>query len=62
MDHEVNMSTVQKWGMGIIAIAFATTLLLPGRQTVPVLGGISKLATGTISTAQGTSSGAIGGA
>lgn len=56
------MSTVQKWGMGIIAIAFATTLLLPGRQTVPVLGGISKLATGTISTAQGTSSGAIGGA
>jgi hypothetical protein len=54
------MSTVQKWGMGIIAIAFVTTLILPGRQTVPVLSGVSKLATGTISTAQGTSTGPVG--
>lgn len=54
------MSTVQKWGMGLLGIAFVTTLILPGRQTVPVLGGISKLATGTISTAQGTSSGPVG--
>lgn len=54
------MSTVQKWGVIVLGIAFATTLILPGRQTVPVLGGFTRLATGTISTAQGTSSGAVG--
>ncbi len=54
------MSTIQKLGMGIIAIGFMTALTLPGRQTVPVLGGISRLATGSLSTAEGTSSGAVG--
>lgn len=54
------MSTVQKFAMGIIGIAFVTTLVLNGRQTVPVLGGLSKLTTGNVSTAMGTSSGAVG--
>lgn len=54
------MSTGQKFLIGIIGIAFATTLILPGRQTVPVLRGATKLITGSVSTAQGTSSGAIG--
>lgn len=54
------MSTAQKFLMGIIGIAFVTTLILPGRQTVPVLSGASKLITGSVSTAQGTSSGPVG--
>lgn len=55
------MSTIQKVAMGVIAVAFVTTLVLQGRQTPAVLGGFSKLATGTLSTAEGTSSGAVGG-
>jgi len=54
------MSTVQKIGMGFIAIGMLTAATLPGRQTVPVLGGISRLFTGSLSTAEGTSSGAVG--
>jgi hypothetical protein len=54
------MSTVQKFAMGLIAIAFATTLVTAGRQTPAVLSGISKLTTGSLSTAEGTSSGAVG--
>lgn len=54
------MSTFTKIAMGVIAIGFATTLVLPSHQTVPVLGGFTRLATGTLSTAQGTSSGATG--
>jgi hypothetical protein len=54
------MSTVQKFLLGVVGIAFVTTLILPGRQTVPVLGAGSRLITGSLSTAQGTSSGAIG--
>jgi hypothetical protein len=53
------MGTAQKAVAGAIAIAFVTTLILPNRSTVPVLGAIGKLTTGTLSTAQGTSSGAI---
>lgn len=54
------MSTFTKVAMGVIAIAFVTTLVLPGRQTPAVLGGFTRLASGTISTAQGTSQGAVG--
>lgn len=54
------MSTVQKFLMGVVAIAFVTTLVLPGRQTTGVLGGASRLITGSLSTAQGTSTGAVG--
>lgn len=54
------MSTFTKVAMGVIAIAFVTTLVLPGRNTPAVLGGLTRLSTGTLSTAQGTSSGAIG--
>jgi hypothetical protein len=46
--------------MGIIAVAGIATLVLPGRQTPAVLTGFTKLATGTLSTAQGTSTGAVG--
>lgn len=39
------MSTFEKIGMGIVAIAMATTLVLPGRQTSAVIkslfGGLS---------------------
>lgn len=53
------MGTVQKLGILVIGTAFVTTLILPGRQTVPVLGATGKLITGTLSTAQGTSRGAV---
>jgi hypothetical protein len=48
------MSTVQKLGMGIIGIALVATLVLPGRQTVPVINAFSGFTTGTLSTAMGT--------
>jgi hypothetical protein len=51
------MSTLQKAIMGIIGVAAVTTALLPGRQTVPVIGAVRQLSTGTLSTAMGTSSG-----
>lgn len=53
------MGTVAKWGTLIIGTAFVTTLILPNRQTVPVLGAVGKLTTGTLSTAMGTSQGAV---
>lgn len=31
------MSTIEKVAMGIVGIAMVTTLILPDRQTVPVL-------------------------
>ena len=54
------MNTVQKFLMGLIGVAFVTTLVLAGRQTPAVLSGFSKLTTGALSTAEGTSSGAVG--
>lgn len=48
------MPTLQKFGMGIIFIGMATALLLPGRQTVPVIGAFTDLARGTLATAMGT--------
>lgn len=53
------MGTFQKLGVLVLGTAFVTTLILPGRQTVPVIGALGKLTTGTISTAQGTSHGAV---
>jgi hypothetical protein len=55
------VSSFTKIAMGVIGLAVVGTMLLPGRQTPAVLGGFSKLTTGTLSTAMGTSSGAIGG-
>lgn len=54
------MSSFTKIAMGIIGVAAIATLVLPGRQTPQVLGGFTRLATGTLSTAQGTSTGAVG--
>lgn len=45
------MSTVQKIALGIVAIGMATALLLPGRNTVGVIGAIQKLFQGSLGTA-----------
>jgi hypothetical protein len=34
------MTVAMKIGVGIVAVAMATTTLLPNRQTVPVLGAL----------------------
>ena len=47
------VTTVEKIAMGIVGIAMATTLLLPGRQTVPVINAVSNLFTGSLRTAMG---------
>lgn len=47
------MSTVEKVAMGIVAIAFVTTLILPGRQTPQVLSAVGSTFSGAIKTAQG---------
>lgn len=48
------MSTVQKLGTMIVGLAFVTTLILPGRQTVPVINAFSSFTQGTLGTAMGT--------
>lgn len=48
------MSTIEKIAMGMIGIGMATTLILPGRQTVPVINALSGLFRGGLSTAMGT--------
>jgi hypothetical protein len=53
-------TTAQKFVVGLIAIGMLTTLLLPNRQTVAALGGVERLGTGTLSVAEGTSSGSLG--
>jgi hypothetical protein len=45
------MSGVEKIALAIVAIGMATALLLPDRQTVPVIGAVQKLFTGSLSTA-----------
>ena len=45
------MNTVQKVAMGIVGIGMATALLLPGRQTVSVIGAFQKLFQGSLGTA-----------
>jgi hypothetical protein len=45
------MTTVQKVAVGIVAIGMATAVLLPDRQTVPVIGAIQKLFQGALGTA-----------
>lgn len=47
------MSTVEKIAMGIVGIAFVTTLILPGRQTPAVFGAVGSVFNGAIKTAQG---------
>jgi hypothetical protein len=43
--------------MGVITLGLATTLVLPGRQTAPVIDAFRKLITGTLGTAIGLQNG-----
>lgn len=45
------MNTVQKVAVGIVAIGMVTAVLLPGRNTVGVIGAIQKLFSGSLDTA-----------
>lgn len=54
------MGNVTKILVITLGVAALATLVLPGRQTGTLLTGLTKLTTGTISTAQGTSTGAVG--
>ena len=47
------MTTVEKIALGIIGVAMATTLILPGRQTPQVIGAAGNLFTGSLRTAMG---------
>ena len=49
------MSTVEKVAMGIIGVAMATTLVLPGRQTAPVINAVGNLFKGSLATAMASS-------
>jgi hypothetical protein len=46
------MPTAQKFVGGIVVVMVLTALLLPGRQTVPVLNATKNLTTGVIHTAE----------
>lgn len=48
------MSQFQKVAMGVIGLAVITTLILPGRQTVPVINAFGQFTQGTLGTAMGT--------
>jgi hypothetical protein len=47
------MSTVEKIAMGIVGIALATTLILPGRQTASVIRAGGDVFSNALKTAQG---------
>lgn len=55
------MGTVQKIALSIVTLAVFATAVSTKNATVPVLGAASKFSTGVLSTAMGSSSGAIGG-
>lgn len=48
------MGSFEKIAMGIVGIAFVTTLLLPGRQTPQVINAFTNLTRGSLATAMGT--------
>lgn len=48
------MSLAQKWLTGIVAVGMVTTLILPRRQTVPVINAVGGLLRGSLATAMGT--------
>jgi hypothetical protein len=48
------MTIAQKFVSGLVLMGVITTLTLPGRQTVPVLGAITNFGRGMFSTAMGT--------
>lgn len=45
------MTVVQKFAGGLILIGVITAVVLPGRQTVPVIGALTSLITGSEATA-----------
>ncbi|MFB6976935.1 hypothetical protein ACFWBG_34735 [Nocardia salmonicida] len=45
------MTTVERVAMGIIGVAMATTLILPGRQTSKVIDSVNYLFRGSLATA-----------
>jgi hypothetical protein len=45
------VTTVEKVAVGIIGVAMATTLVLPGRQTTKIIDAISSLFRGSLATA-----------
>lgn len=47
------MGTVEKVALAIVGVAFITTLLLPDRQTVKVIGATSDLFTRALGQAMG---------
>jgi hypothetical protein len=47
------MTTVEKVAMGIVGIALATTLILPGRQTAAVITAGGNVFSNALKTAQG---------
>lgn len=47
------MQTAEKVLMGIIGVGMVTTLLLPGRQTAPVIDAFSRFFSGALGTAMG---------
>lgn len=48
------MSSFEKIALAIVGIGFATTLLLPGRQTPQVINAATNLFRGSLATAMGT--------
>lgn len=54
------MPTLQKIAMGVIGVAMVATLVYPTHKTSDVANSLTRLTTGTLSTAEGTSTGAIG--
>lgn len=47
------MTTIEKVALGIVAIAMVTTLILPGRNTAPVISAVGNVFTSSLKTAQG---------
>jgi hypothetical protein len=45
------MASAQKIALGIVSIGMITALVLPGRQTVGVIGAVQKLFSGSLGTA-----------
>lgn len=43
----------EKLAAGVVFAMVATAVLLPGRQTVPVLGALTNFSTGTIAESEG---------
>ncbi len=48
------MGSFEKIALAIIGVGMVTTLLLPGRQTVPTINAATNLFRGSLSTAMGT--------